>query len=203
MAPLADTTARWARAHAHSADWTGLSLGYVRRAYGAPRVHDTSMAAWHAAEYKHYVGTPLPGSVVFWLGGRDKQGLTAIADYGNRCWVVGALQPDRADLVDIDFVTTEFGLVYLGWSEDVNGVRAAGLVPKKDTATALLREPRKLRVDPAKVAIGLNGYDADWKLARLARPGEQLEVVRTVTHNGLVYAATRESTRYRMDYLVQ
>lgn len=94
---------------------------FVRMAAGSPGGAPTALAAWSAARYKHTKGTPPPGAFVFWGGG--SAGHVAISAGNGMVYSTDVREPGRVDLVDMDYITSQWGKPLLGWSEDNNGRR--------------------------------------------------------------------------------
>lgn len=153
------TTARAviARCKASVSTWTyavGYCLKYARTMAGAPPMGGDAHSAWAAADYKHVKGTPPPGSLVWWKGG--KHGHVAVSAGGGYCWTTDFLRPGRIDKVAIVAIAKGWtNFTYIGWSEDVNGVRVTGL----DDPAPVLPKHAKHVPYRRQLARGMSGDD--------------------------------------------
>lgn len=102
---------------------SGMCLRMVRECYGIGPVFADAAGAWRGATHKHGPDSPAPrGFPVFWTGGSSGHGHVAIATGDGRCWSTDILRPGMFDLVPISLIHTRWGLTYVGWSQDLNGV---------------------------------------------------------------------------------
>jgi hypothetical protein len=60
---------------------------------------------------------------VWWLGGSHGFGHVALSDGGGYVWSTDVLRPGKVDRVTAASITHNWGLSYVGWSEDINGER--------------------------------------------------------------------------------
>lgn len=104
--------------------WKGLCLRFVRTMLEIPSGAPTAIAAWKAVPSKltHSWYNAPAGVPVFWSGGSTGAGHIAIADGTGKCWSSDILREGHVDLVPITLIAAKWGLHYLGWSEQLNGV---------------------------------------------------------------------------------
>lgn len=107
---------------------TRTCLYFVRIALQVPRRFPTAMSAWQHARYRHR--TPLwaiPAGVPVYTKGQDSAGHIAIS-LGNG-WVRSTDWPRDGLVGDVRITTLlrKWHHRYLGWSEDLNGVRVWNL----------------------------------------------------------------------------
>lgn len=103
----------------------GMCLRETRECYGIGPMWPDAITAWQRARRKH----PSPalseipkGVPVFWSGGSEGHGHVAIAaEKDGYCWSVDILRSGYWDRVLISKITTDWGLTFLGWTEDLNG----------------------------------------------------------------------------------
>ena len=129
----------------------GFCLRYVRTAYGVDPGFASAADAWRGAAFKHPVksGMQVPrGAPVYWTGGSHGFGHIAIATGNGNCWSTDAGGSGVVAKVNIDELTTRFGLNFEGWAEDIHGVRVfdAGKSPKKAGATVV--KLKQVQPDP-------------------------------------------------------
>jgi hypothetical protein len=190
MTRTASQVVAWAQAHANGS-WHGMCLSFVRQSFGAPGGQYDAKQAWYQAKYRHTTGTPPRGAAVFWLGGSAGHGHIALSLGGGHVLSTDIRRSGKADNVPLTEIHDKWGLRYVGWSEDVNGVRIPGL------ATG----GKWYHVDPHKVSSSLNGRDSSWKV-RVQRPRNyNLNIVSTLSHDGRQWGVASDGIRYAMDYL--
>lgn len=126
------TSAAAAQVQSASRDWTGWCLMFVRLMLGVAMNFPSAISAWKNAKYKHTTGTPPKGVPVFWDIG--KHGHVALSDGGGYCYSTDILRKGKVDRVPISKIASRWGARYLGWTEDLNGVRV--YTPPSKPATA-------------------------------------------------------------------
>jgi putative peptidoglycan binding protein len=144
-----------------SSGWAGMCLKFARTAAGAPGGTRNAKAAWSKARFRHKRGTPPAGSFVFWGGGTH--GHVAVSIGGGHIWSTDIRRRGRVDRVTISFLTSRWNMPYLGWTEDVNGVRILGLKapPSKSPIVSLANlKPGKRNADVKTLQLALRskGY---------------------------------------------
>ena len=105
-------------------DWSHMCLAFVRTTFRLPGNEGSAISAWHAAKHKHKHDTHPPAGVpVFWSGGSSGAGHVAVS-LGNG-WIISTDQPysGHVSKVKLSKIADDWGLHYLGWTEDLEGVR--------------------------------------------------------------------------------
>lgn len=123
MSKTADQAIAYAKAERDrtSRDWAGWCLMFVRLALGIPKLRPDAITAWSYASKRHTTGVPPRGVPVFWAIG--DHGHVALSDGGGYCWSTDIRRRGKVDRVQIAEVARAWGARYLGWTEDVNGVK--------------------------------------------------------------------------------
>jgi hypothetical protein len=117
-------------------DWTGICLIFVRTCFNVGPANLDAAAGYKNAQFKHgTAGTPPLGVPLWWTGG--DHGHVAISTGDGSCFSSDIKRPGKVDKVPISLIARQWGKVYKGWSEDVNGVRifrptAVGTLPAVD-----------------------------------------------------------------------
>lgn len=116
-------------------DGAGFCLRFTQTVWGAPARYESAWQAWNATTYKHGTGEPLPDvSVILWFSHFGTYGNPP--RYDNWGHVVtyfpgrGFLSSPGSGvgqlwLDSIRAVESTFASKYVGWSEDINGLRVA------------------------------------------------------------------------------
>lgn len=140
------------------AGWEGLCLKRVRTLLGVPARHPSAWEAWKHAQDRHYSRNPPRGVPVFWRGGR--WGHVALSDGNGMCFSTDIKRKGKLDRVKISLIHDRWGYVYVGWSEDVNGVRVydPNEVPQRD------------------LSHGMRGADVRRLQEALAKVGQRIQV---------------------------
>jgi hypothetical protein len=102
----------------------GECLERVRKCYGIGPSAPDAISAWNAAKTKHPTTDPkkVPRGVpVFWRGGSAGHGHIAIATGDGCCWSTDIKRAGFFDYVPIAQIHEDWGLAFLGWTEDLNG----------------------------------------------------------------------------------
>lgn len=111
----------------------GWCLSYARRVFGAPAVEPSAWDGWTRAKYRHEdrnfpAGVAVP--VWFdWTGdvgaGRQRYGHVAVRTADGKIWSSPLTGTGRSWFTTVDDLTRAFGggMRYVGWSEDISGVR--------------------------------------------------------------------------------
>lgn len=99
----------------------GLCLVYVREVFGVAAKYPTAEAGWDNADYKHIGETPPPDvAAPVWFNW-ESSGHVAVSVPGKGIYSTTA-QGDKV-FGNVQECAEYVGATYLGWSEDVNGVR--------------------------------------------------------------------------------
>jgi len=105
----------------------GYCLREVRECLEVGPAAADAIGAWNAAKIRHrftHVEEIPAGVPIFWAGGSAGHGHIAIAAAKRGwCWSTDIRRPGYFDRVPIDEVTTKWRMTFLGWTEDLNGVR--------------------------------------------------------------------------------
>lgn len=139
---LQSISAAAAEEQSASRDWTGWCLKFVRIMLGVAASHPSAIKAWDGAKFKHTTGTPPKGVPIFWRIGEF--GHVALSDGNGYCYSTDILRRGKVDRVPIARIASRWGAKYLGWTEDLNGVRVytppkppAAKPPAKKTQVSL------------------------------------------------------------------
>lgn len=128
-------------------DRPGLCLRYAQSFFGAPVAHRSALDAWDATVYRHGPDEPIPDvPVILWYshvgayddGNGPYRGVPVggLADWGHVTPIVPGVgiysspaNPYGGASFDVYGTIAEveqaFNATYLGWSEDINGLRVA------------------------------------------------------------------------------
>jgi hypothetical protein len=119
-------------------DGTGWCLRFTQKVWGAPARYESAWKAWEATQLKHSTAENIPTDVgvVVWFSHYGTYGENGNEYYGNWGHVVSWI-PGRGYLSSptngvgqkwlssIQEVERAYSSKYVGWSEDINGVRVA------------------------------------------------------------------------------
>lgn len=112
-----------ARALASRTYPAGMCLQWTRVQYGIAAKHPDAAAAARSATRMHRGDrNPPRGVPVFWTGGSDGHGHVAIALGGGTIRSTDAAGAGRIGTVPLSWPEDRWGLTYVGWAEDLNGV---------------------------------------------------------------------------------
>lgn len=130
----ADRATRWAADHTRYSQ--RRCLQFVRIALGVPRKYPTARSAWVYAKHRHRSPfSAIPVGVPVFTQGDNSAGHVVISLGGG--WVRSTDWPKdgRVGKVHLSTLLARFEQRYLGWTEDLNGVRVWLPVPVE------MREP--------------------------------------------------------------
>jgi hypothetical protein len=105
-----------------SQNWRGHCLVFVRTMAGIAAKYGSAAEAWANARKRHTNGTPPAGAAVFWTGGSHGYGHVAVSAGDGKIWTTDIAGPGKVSKEDLGIVKSKWGLRYVGWTEDVNGV---------------------------------------------------------------------------------
>jgi LysM repeat protein len=108
---------------------SGECLVYVREIFGVAAKYPTATAAWENAEFKHEGDQPPTDvSVPVWFSYNSPDGHVAVSS-GGKIYSTSAQGDKVFSSVQelVDWMHEDF--TYLGWSEDVDGVRVVQPAP--------------------------------------------------------------------------
>ena len=91
---------------------------FVRMAFGSSGGASTALQAWQQSTHKHTSGEPRVGAAVYWGGGNA--GHVAIYAGNGMVYSTDVRSPGHVDLVDMDYITKQWGKPLLGWSDSTN-----------------------------------------------------------------------------------
>lgn len=106
----------------------GMCLQYTRTWLEIPSANPDAIAAWNTAKRKHVNGrdkdaqSPPRGAPVFWAGGSSGHGHIALAVSNSFGRSTDTKSSGKVSTADGDWWRLTWGLRYLGWTEDLNGV---------------------------------------------------------------------------------
>lgn len=122
-------------------DYAGMCLQFAQTVFGAPAKYDSAWEAWNATQFKHDISENVPNdiSTLIWFEHWGSYGDEGHEVYGNWGHVVtfvsgrGYLSSPAGKLgtygqswfATISEVERAFNSKYVGWSEDINGLRVA------------------------------------------------------------------------------
>lgn len=144
-----------------SRDWTGWCLKFVRIMLGVAASAPSAITAWNMANYRHTTGTPPKGVPVFWRIGEF--GHIALSDGGGYCYSTDIVRRGEVDRVPIAKIRSRWGATYLGWTEDLNGVRVYN--PPKMTTPAAKPPAKKNPVSLAALRYHATHGTGDYRPA--------------------------------------
>lgn len=144
----------------------------TRSAYGVPSDgSNDATEAWSRTTRRHSTATVPPrGSVVWWTGGRNGHGHVAISLGDGRIRTTDLPSSGRWGTARLSDPERLWGLRYMGWSEDIDGVRVfvPPKPPAKPSRIANLRErlqdvartapTKRRRAAAAAAAAALKGF---------------------------------------------
>lgn len=159
-------------------DDPGACLRYAQSFFGAPVKHRSAWHAWNATQHKHGVTEPLPGvPVLLWFShygeyndGAGRYGDDPARPYWGNWGHVAINVPGVGVYTSPGFkhgsevwdsiaqVESRFGARYVGWSEDINGLRVAqldGAVPVNVRPMWRGKESRNMFVFVDQPGIGV------------------------------------------------
>ena len=132
----ADRATRWARAHTRYGQ--RRCLQFVRLALGIPRKYPTARSAWQNAKHRHRSALArIPVGVPVFTQGANSAGHVVISLGGG--WVRSTDWPTDGKVGNarLEVLLARFEQRYLGWTEDLNGVRVWLPVPPELHAPTL------------------------------------------------------------------
>jgi hypothetical protein len=103
---------------------TGMCLQWVRGpCWGIGSLYGSAIEAWNGAKFKHPGDRhPPKGAPMFYKGGQYGHIVISRGD-GELMRSTDCTSTGRVSNEDLDWIVTHWGRDYLGWTEDLNGVR--------------------------------------------------------------------------------
>jgi len=114
-----------------SEDWHQMCFRFTRKACGVGPSgvpNDSAKKAFQRTKTRHDTGVPPRGAPVFWGG--NEFGHAALSDGDGYVYSNDFVRPGQIDRVAITAITKRWKLKYLGWTEDINGVKISFERPK-------------------------------------------------------------------------
>jgi hypothetical protein len=171
----------------------GGCLAYAREMFGAPGGVDYAWQAWENAKYKHEASEALPtdAAVLLWYSYDGNEGHVTVNVPGigiySSPWQAGTTHAVLASVAQVEqYYTTHLDggtqpVVYVGWSEDINGVRVAEPVAAPAPA-------------PSGQTISLPASATAWHVYNVAGPytlAHATHVLDPAKFGGLKYTVVR------------
>lgn len=147
----------------------GWCLQYAQSVFNAPVMHETAWIAWQNQQFRHGPSEPLPGvPVLLWFshwatynGVYMNWGHVAVlvpgdAIYSSPSTPLGS-PPSFERYGTIQEVERRFSSTYVGWSEDINGLRVAAYVTDLNPEPSKKKKRKKFKMDNVCVALNKGG----------------------------------------------
>lgn len=178
MARTASQAISWAKGRATYA--TRMCLQFVRLAFGLAARYPDAATAWREAKYRHAGDKNPPAGVpVFWTG--TKNGHVAMSLGGGLVRSTDVPAKGKVGNVSIATLTARWGMTYVGWAEDLNGVRVytapkppAPKPPAAQPTVNLNNLARAAKTDPPQKSSTVCAYAAGTKVVEAALRAEGL-----------------------------
>lgn len=114
----------------------GYCLKYVRTCFGIASKYPSAISAWNNAKHRHGPTSAVPvGVPVFFRGGR--YGHVAISVGNGKCRSTDYPRRGVVSEVAISTLAKNWNYPYIGWTEDLNGVRVYTPPPKPVAAAKI------------------------------------------------------------------
>lgn len=111
-------------------DWTRLCQMFTRTRFGIGAGAPTAIGAFKAATRRHEDrDAPYGTAGYFRAPTAGKPGHAVVMARGNQCWSNDIKRAGGIDLTTIDAIEDRWGYIWVGWTEDTNGVRFYGHGP--------------------------------------------------------------------------
>lgn len=105
-------------------DWTNDCAVFARETFDVPSLgYPSAAVVYKHTKFRHRLGTPPAGTLVFWLGGSAGNGHVAPSAGGGWVYSNDFKREGKIDKVRIADITAGWHQDYKGWTEDINGVR--------------------------------------------------------------------------------
>ncbi len=152
----------------------------VRGLYGAPAIGDfdgdgaaDAEDGWKATKKRHTgtAVTNIPAGVpLWWGGGTADHGHVAVSAGGGQCWSTDIKRTGRFDKVAITEINRKWGLPFLGWTEDINGVTV--YTPPSTEKEPDMPKPTGMQLLQSELLAVLAEREPDILAARAKQPGK-------------------------------
>ena len=174
-------------------DGAGWCLRFTQTVWGAPVRYNSAWDAWNATTLKHDITEDIPNDVgvVVWFSHYGSYGSPPYyANWGHVVsWIPGRgyLSSPRNGYgqdwsTSIGEVEAKFNCRYVGWTEDINGLRVAEITQPKPP------EPEKPKMTPEQASQLSDIYSAIFKKEKLTTynlPGGLLRMAELDYNNGV------------------
>lgn len=193
----------YAKSQADNRVWwrVGLCLKFTRTCFNVAAMQNASPAggyallAWERAKHRHGVGVKRPpAGVPVFFDDLGRYGHIAVSAGGGYCYTTDYPTLNRVTKVPITSIERGWGCRYIGWTEDINGVRVwrPPLLDLSDVAKCARTEPGRptLSQHPAQVKA----------LARALRREGLLSAVNVTGHFSLAKKRAYASWQKRLGY---
>lgn len=135
-------------------DGAGWCLRYAQSFFGAPVRYNSAWEAWQHTRYRHGPGDPLPPvPVLLWFEhwgsygsppSYGNWGHVAIHCPGDAIYSSPGVGYGYERFANIQQVEARFNAKYVGWSEDINGLRVAEIQSWEEEEDMTPEQSRKL-----------------------------------------------------------
>lgn len=159
---------RWTERRGDIPGGAGWCKRETRSAYDVPSDGSSDATeAWGRTRFRHTNGTTPPfGAVCWWTGGRNNHGHVAISLGDGRIRSTDLPRSGRWGTVSRQDPARLWGLQYVGWSEDIDGVRVITIpTPPPAKPKPKPRPPSRL----AKLRAQLQRIAADPNVGKARR----------------------------------
>lgn len=138
----------------------GMCLRFSRLSASAPALYPTAIEDWRNAKYRHaWTSRPPAGALLAWSGGSREMGHRAVSAGDGYVYSTDILREGRVDRVSLAYLASRWGnLTPAGWSEDIDGVRVAGLVPVTVTVELENLRPGMANEDVRELQVALRAH---------------------------------------------
>lgn len=112
------------RARQTTKNQVGMCLWQSQEWYGSPHFFADATRQWKGAKFQHPGDrNPPKGAHVMWVGGSHGHGHSAISLGNGQIRTIDFKAAGRTGETDLGWVERTWGLTYVGWTEDIGGVR--------------------------------------------------------------------------------
>ena len=119
---------------------------------------------------------------MWWIGGSSGHGHVALSAGNGMCWSGDIRRGGYFDLVPIAEIGRRWGLQFVGWTRDINGVTVLprpAPTPAPTPTPAKLQRPPRIRTAMAELRQA-RAYAKEHDLPRLAQLRKAMRVLRSI-----------------------
>jgi hypothetical protein len=147
-----------ANGHNVSSYDSGMCQKFVRdQCWRVPSLYGSAIEAWNGARYKHPGDrTPPVGAPTYYRGGNYGHAVIFCGQGHTGMRSTDCTSTGRVSDAAISWVENNWGYTYLGWTEDINGVRV--IVPDEQEDEV---KDEDIQAIAARVNRALGDYNAD------------------------------------------